>query len=113
MHLKLLIPISLIVSLLIIGCSKKQVPQHTATITVKKAAVNKNATPTVTKKVVNKIPAPPLPRVIVVNDSAAKKSFDGRLYYDIEGHRYWRNYNDGKYYLFNKSMYADSAFKPH
>ena len=24
-----------------------------------------------------------------------------------------KNYSDGKYYLFNKSMYSDSAFKPH
>ena len=45
--------------------------------------------------------------------AAAKKNIDGRLYYDVEGRRYWRNYNDGKYYLFNKSMYSDSAFKPH
>ena len=113
MHIKLLFATFFILAIFNIGCNKKQVPQHTATITLKKALVNKNATQTVTKKVGTKIPALPLPGVIVVNDSAAKKSFDGRLYYDVEGHRYWRNYNDGKYYLFNKSMYTDSAFKPH
>jgi hypothetical protein len=53
------------------------------------------------------------PKVILVNDNVAKKNIDGRLYYDVEGRRYWRNYNDGKYYLFNRSMYTDSAFKPH
>ena len=53
----------------------------------------------------------PLPKVISVNDGAARKSVDGRLYYDVMGHRYWRNYQDGKYYLFNKSMFNDPAFK--
>lgn len=52
------------------------------------------------------------PKVIVVNDNAAHKSIDGRLYYDLMGHRYWRSKKDGKYYLFNKSMYTDPAFKP-
>lgn len=54
-----------------------------------------------------------LPKVIVVNDKAAKKNIDGRLYYDVGGHRYWRNYDDGKYYLFNQSMYGNPAFIPH
>ena len=53
-----------------------------------------------------------MPKVIIVNDSFARKSVDGRLYYDVEGHRYWRNKKDGKYYLFNKSMYNNNAFKP-
>lgn len=52
-----------------------------------------------------------IPKVITVNDNAAKKSVDGRYYYDLEGHRYWRNNVDGKYYLFNKSMFNDEAFK--
>jgi hypothetical protein len=52
-----------------------------------------------------------IPKVIAVNDSAAHKSVDGRYYYDVLGHRYWRNNKDGKYYLFNKSMYTDDAFK--
>ncbi len=52
-----------------------------------------------------------VPKVIVVNDKVAKKSVDGRYYYDLEGHRYWRNNKDGKYYLFNKSMFDDPAFK--
>ena len=52
-----------------------------------------------------------VPKVITVNDAAASKTFDGRLYYDLEGHRYWKNYKDGKYYLFNKSMVTDPAFQ--
>lgn len=51
------------------------------------------------------------PEVITVNDSVAHKSVDGRYYYDVLGHRYWRNNKDGKYYLFNKSMYNNPDFK--
>lgn len=57
-------------------------------------------------------PKAEFPDVIFVNDAAARKSVDGRLYYDVKGHRYWKNYKDGKYYLFNKSMYANPDFKP-
>lgn len=53
-----------------------------------------------------------VPKVITVNDVAAKKTVDGRLYYDLNGKRYWRNKKDGKYYLYNKSMYNDPNFKP-
>lgn len=53
----------------------------------------------------------PVPKVITVNDNAAKKTFDGRLYYDLEGHRYWRNYRDGKYYLYHVSMNTNPDFK--
>ena len=92
--------------ILIISCNKKQVPQHSAD----SAAVKTTASTAAKKPVVKKAA---VPKVIVVNDSVAKKNIDGRLYYDLDGHRYWRNYNDGKYYLFNKSMYSDSAFIPH
>ncbi|HSN07531.1 MAG TPA: hypothetical protein VLS85_00765 [Hanamia sp.] len=57
-------------------------------------------------------PKPDFPKVITVNDNAASKSIDGRLFYDVLGHRYWKNYNDGKYYLFDKSMYSNPDFKP-
>ncbi len=53
-----------------------------------------------------------VPQVIWVNDKVAKKNFDGRLYYDLDGRRYWKNYVDGKYYLYNRAMYNNSAFKP-
>ena len=95
--------------LFIISCNKKQVPQHTDSNT---GAAKSTSAVAATKPVVKTIPAS-IPKVIVVNDSVAKKNIDGRLNYDLNGHRYWRNYNDGKYYLFNKSMYSDSAFIPH
>ncbi|MGC4100764.1 hypothetical protein [Ferruginibacter sp.] len=89
--------------ILIAACNKKHVPESSSS----------TANNTAAKKPVVKKPAAPLPKVITVNDKAASKSFDGRLYYDLNGKRYWRNYNDGKYYLFNKNMYSDSAFIPH
>lgn len=77
------------------GCSKKSHPETTAAAKpVKKPAV-KTA----------------VPKVIIVNDKVAKRSVDGRYYYDLEGHRYWRNNRDGKYYLFNKSMFDNPDFK--
>ena len=36
----------------------------------------------------------------------------GRYFYDLNGKRYWRNNKDGKYYLFNQSMYSNDDFKP-
>ena len=113
------------------SCGKRNVPSKTATVTPAK----NNTTSTVTKKV-KPAPAPPkpdtvavapapeekpapkpetkpeFPKVITVNDNAASKSVDGRLFYDVLGHRYWKNYNDGKYYLFDKSMYSNPDFKP-
>ena len=103
---------------LVSSCSKKHVPQAASGPVILyngKELVAKPAVPTTPaakKTVVRKVVAP-VAKVIIVNDKAAKKNIDGRLYYDVEGRRYWRNYNDGKYYLFNKSMYSDSAFKPH
>lgn len=93
-------------SFFILSCSKKTIPQA-------EASTSAAAKPVVKKPVVKKVPPAPVAKVIIVNDSVAKKSFDGRLYYDVEGRRYWRNYDDGKYYLFNKSMYSNPAFKPH
>lgn len=84
------------------GCSKKQQPQ---TVAITK--------PAATKSGIKKAPKMPVPKVISADDRAAKKTPDGRLYYDFDGKRYWRNYDDGKYYLFSKSMYNDPAFKPH
>lgn len=102
---------------IIIGCHKRYYPSNannnsSPTNNSSAPAANKTTTTVVKKPVVKKTPTV-MPKVITVNDSAAKKSVDGRLYYDVEGHRYWRNYDDGKYYLFNKSMFTDKAFKPH
>ena len=54
----------------------------------------------------------PLPKTLTVDDKVASRAVDGRLYFDLEGHRYWKNYKDGKYYMFSKSMYNNPAFKP-
>lgn len=88
-------------AIMLFSCSKKShpsVPASTNTETVKNEPVK--AKP---KKVI--------PKVIIVNDKVASKSIDGRYYYDLDGHRYWRNNKDGKYYLFHKSMFDDEAFK--
>ncbi|MEO8765301.1 MAG: hypothetical protein ABI416_13475 [Ginsengibacter sp.] len=96
------------------SCSKKnhpsrtpQPPENNTSLSIKKddSLAEK-------KVIVKRKEKIPIPKVITVNDSAARKSVDGRYYYDVMGHRYWRNYKDGKYYLFNKSMYTDDAFKP-
>ena len=113
------------------SCSKRTVPSKTAVITPAKTNTS-DATPksikpapkapktdTVAvapapeeKPAPKPEPKPDFPQVITVNDNAASKSVDGRLFYDVLGHRYWKNYNDGKYYLFNKSMYSNPDFKP-
>jgi len=90
------------------SCSKKQQPQSTIT-----NAPNNTVETEVKKAAVRKIPKTAVPKVIIVDDRTASKTIDGRLYYDLEGHRYWKNYNDRKYYLYNQSMYNDKAFKPH
>jgi hypothetical protein len=118
MPLKYRAAICIAATMLIISCHKRYHPSTTSntsannTATTKAAAPKTTAATTVKKPAVKKTPYV-APKVIAVNDSVAKKSIDGRLYYDLLGYRYWRNYNDGKYYLFNKSMFTDSAFKPH
>ena len=102
MRLKQKVLAVLIIAFFINGCSKKEHP----------GAGNTNK-PVENKTVIKKPVKMPVPKVITVDDRAAKKTPDGRMYYDFEGRRYWRNYDDGKYYLFNKSMYSNPAFKPH
>lgn len=114
------------------SCSKKTVPSKTAVVIPSEnnssgvkvkpvpAPVVKKTDSSVTisspekteNPVVKEKPKPEFPKVITVNDKAASKSVDGRLFYDVLGHRYWKNYNDGKYYLFDKSMYNNPDFKP-
>lgn len=91
------------ICILLMACSKKSVPAAKPAESSKTAVVSKP------KPVVVKTP---VPSVIVVNDKVARKAVDGRLYYDLEGKRYWKNYRDGKYYLYHKSMHSDDAFRP-
>ncbi|HQW83483.1 MAG TPA: hypothetical protein PK987_03435, partial [Ferruginibacter sp.] len=88
----------LFITTIISSCTKKNHPA-TSVKTTETTVVKK-------RKVVSTIP-----KVIIVNDKVAKRSVDGRYYYDLQGHRYWRNNKDGKYYLFHKSMFDDEDFK--
>ena len=99
---KIRLLISVILIITISSCSKKTQPSSTTSTTTKSAE---------TKTVKPKTIKTAVPKVITVNDKYAKRSIDGRYYYDLEGRRYWRNNKDGKYYLFNKSMYDDPDFK--
>ena len=85
---------------MIVGCSKKHHPQ---------SAENKTAIAAHSTKIKTR---GPLPKTLTVDDKVASRAVDGRLYFDLEGHRYWKNYKDGKYYMFSKSMYNNPAFKP-
>lgn len=128
---KILIPVLASTAILLNSCSKKSVPSKTATVIPRKGTVVNTTTKkietasepskpetVVVAPVVEEKPAPKpvakpeFPKVISVNDNAANKSIDGRLFYDVLGHRYWKNYNDGKYYLFDKSMYNNPDFQP-
>lgn len=97
------------------SCSKKINPAKTEVNTDNKGAVSpvikKNDSLMAIKPAIKRKPKESVPKVIAVNDQFANKSVDGRFYYDLQGHRYWRNNKDGKYYLFNKSMLTDAAFK--
>ncbi len=102
----------------IISCGKKQIPEKTTiTTTVTSEKGPSSTTKSDTVAIVKTKPITPNKKEIIrnsiaVNDKAAKKAVDGRLYYDLLGHRYWKNYKDGKYYLFNQKMYDNPAFKP-
>ena len=112
--------------MLLISCSKKTTPARTPEEPAKTVIVPdtikavdtvqspiKKTDSVLVKKAppVKPKPKETIPKVIAVGDNAAKKSVDGRLYYDLQGHRYWRNNKDGKYYLYNKSMATDPDFK--
>lgn len=99
--------------LLLYSCAEKHHPAKSEIrVTEKPGAVSASPAPANKPVAVKPKVKEPVPRVIIVNDKAAKRSVDGRYYYDFEGRRYWRNKKDGKYYLFHKSMFDDPAFQP-
>jgi PBP1b-binding outer membrane lipoprotein LpoB len=111
----------LLLSMLLAACSKKVNPSKndeakivTAATAAKPAESNTTtATAEATPAKPTYIPAKKItPKSIVVNDAVAKKAVDGRLYYDLQGKRYWKNYKDGKYYLYNKNMSGNPDYKP-
>lgn len=117
MHKSFSVISSLFLIILIQSCSKKTYPTSTPTVINTESKrdtvimVKKTDSVVAVKPVVKRKPKASVPKVIVVNDKFANKSVDGRYYYDLQGHRYWRNNKDGKYYLFNKAMLTDDAFK--
>lgn len=113
MQLKQTAVLFVIAGLLLAGCSKKHQPQSTITVTEAGKSTEIKKEEGKAESVVKKVAKAPVSKMITVDDRAAKKTPDGRLYYDIEGKRYWKNYDNGRYYLFNKKMYNDPAFKPH
>ncbi|MEO8855189.1 MAG: hypothetical protein ABI359_15510 [Ginsengibacter sp.] len=132
MNIKILPAFMVLASIFISSCSRKTIPTKTATIitsekNVSHPEVKANPAPAPETKKADTVaiasaPAEKpvekekvksdFPNVISVNDNAASKSVDGRLFYDVIGHRYWKNYKDGKYYLFDKSMYNNPDFQP-
>lgn len=109
MQIKLPAFLFIVCCIFITACSKKHQPQTDITVT----DVPGSTAPVVKKKPVKKVIRTAVPKVISVDDRGAQKSVDGRLYYDLEGHRYWKNYNDGRYYIFKQGMFDNPAFKPH
>lgn len=105
---KLLLLSCLSVLVIVSGCSKKTYSTGSSTNTSSSTSSGSGTTETkVVKKAVVKTA---VPKVIVVNDSAAKRSVDGRYYYDLEGRRYWRNNRDGKYYLYYRGIFDNPDF---
>ncbi|MDB5223999.1 MAG: hypothetical protein JWN83_2666 [Chitinophagaceae bacterium] len=106
--------LSALLLLLLYGCSRRHTPARTDSVTVTTLPGTATKSDSVVVKKTNFTPRKKdiIPPSIVVNDKAAKKAVDGRLYYDLLGHRYWKNYKDGKYYLFNQKMYDNPAFSP-
>lgn len=111
--------IKLLITVILIGlslnsCHKKNYPAKTPESNVDNNVSSNTVKPdstVITKPAIKRKPKVAVAKVITVDDNVAHKSVDGRLYYDVLGHRYWKNYKDGKYYLFNQSMYNDPAFK--
>ena len=109
MH-KTYLSLAFIFTFFLFSCSRKHTPEKTISET---SVIVPAKSDSVVVKKRNFTPKKKdiIPNKIVVNDKAARKSVDGRLYYDLLGHRYWKNYKDGKYYLFNQSMFSNDAFK--
>lgn len=104
MQQRSVITVFILLSVILFSCSKKHIPESAEKTAVK---------PAEKKPLVIKTKPIPIPTVITVNDAVAKRAPDGRLFYDLQGRRYWRNYDDGKYYLFSRMMSGNKAFKPH
>ncbi|MEO7045992.1 MAG: hypothetical protein ABI091_11845 [Ferruginibacter sp.] len=92
---KYLLLLSLLFLFLLNSCAKKTYPAKNATEVKNTSPISSDDY----KKEQAKKGTANLPKVIVVNDSAAKQTATGKYYYDLNGYRYWKNTKDGKYYL--------------
>ncbi len=107
---KLFSSVVVVIIIMLLSCSRKHTPEKTTAaeeVVVVKPVIKKPK-----KKVYTPKQKDIIPNAITVNDKVARKSVDGRLYYDLLGNRYWKNYKDGKYYLFSQKMYDNPDFKP-
>jgi hypothetical protein len=105
----------LVMAASIFSCSRKHTPDKTVvttTVPTDPSAITNPDSVVVKKRNFTPRKKDIIPDKISVNDKAAHRAIDGRLYYDLLGHRYWKNYKDGKYYLFSQKMYDNPAFKP-
>lgn len=115
--LKILLAITVFVSFGVVqSCSRKTTPSKSEAAKAEEAAKTEEAAKgeaEVEKKapVIKPIVKTAIPKMITVNDRAAKKTVSGRYYYDLEGKRYWRNNKDGKYYLYYKGMFDNKDFQ--
>lgn len=113
------LPVSLVFvsALLFQACSRKTAPPPAPTTTATPTSPTTKAADSVAivemkAKMGIKTPVKTaVPKSIVVSDAAAKKTVDGRYYYDLEGKRYWRSKKDGKYYLYYKGMFENPDFQ--
>lgn len=123
------IPTFFILALVLSACSKKIVPQKSTTTSTSETkviyengervivigdeppAIPREVEGTVTKTAPIAV-RKTTPKFISVNDTVARKAVDGRLYYDLEGKRYWKNYKDGKYYIYSKNMSGNPDYQP-
>ncbi len=113
------IPVAIFLfSILLTACGKKINPAKQKNEKNTSASADSESSKDSVTVVIALPPKPPapvkktIPKFIILSDAVAKKAVDGRLYYDLEGKRYWKNYKDGKYYLYNKSMMSDPDYKP-
>jgi hypothetical protein len=114
--LKYIVTSFIIFSFFLQACSRKTAPPPKPNITPTIGTTTKTpdsvAIAEVKAKMGYKTPVKTaVPKSIVVSDAAAKKTVNGRYYYDLEGKRYWRSKKVGKYYLYYKGMFENKDFQ--
>ncbi len=115
MRKRFLLIVAVVIIIGIQACSKKSVPgrsdEYSSVTLNTNTEIKKTDSVAAIRRVVKRKVITAAPKVITVNDQFAKRSVDGRYFYDLQGHRYWRSNKDGKYYIFNKSMATDPDFR--